>query len=118
MADPGAFDCERCGACCRAQPPFGGGVYVRLDDADLARLEPAERARLAVAAPGGGRALRLVTDARGHQVCGALEGQLGERVACGVYARRPGACRRLEAGSAECLLAREEAGISAPSAPA
>lgn len=110
MADPGAFDCERCGACCRAQPPFGGGVYVRLDDADLARPRPA--------APGGGRALRLVTDARGHQVCGALEGQLGERVACGVYARRPGACRRLEAGSAECLLAREEAGISAPSAPA
>lgn len=111
MSDPGALDCERCGACCRAQPPFGGGVYVRLDAADLARLDAADVARLVVPAPEGGRALRLATSPQGHQVCAALEGRLGERVACAVYPRRPGACRRLEAGSDECRLTREEAGL-------
>lgn len=111
MPEQDAFDCERCGACCRAQPPFGGGVYVRVDAADVARLTTAEAARLVVAAPNGGRALRLVTDPRGEQVCAALEGRLGDRVSCAVYPRRPGVCRRLEAGSEECLLARAEAGL-------
>lgn len=114
MSGEGAFDCERCGACCRAQPPFGGGVYVRLDADDLARLRADDVARLVVDAthpPGRGRALRLATTERGEQVCAALEGRLGERVACTIYPRRPGPCRRLDAGSDACLLARDEAGL-------
>lgn len=112
MHDPGAYDCQRCGACCRAQPPFGGGVYVRLGPDDLARLLLEERARLVVPAPEGGRALRLAASSEGQQVCGALEGRVGERVACGIYPRRPTACRGLEPGSDECRLARAEAGLA------
>lgn len=114
MSSEGAFDCERCGACCRAQPPFGGGVYVRLDADDLARLRADDVARLVVGVVDPthrGRALRLATTDRGEQVCAALEGRPGERVACSIYPRRPGACRRLEAGSDACLLARDEAGL-------
>lgn len=112
MTPTGELDCERCGACCRAEPPFGGGVYVRLDADDQTRLLPDEAARLVVAAPGGGCALRLAAAPRGQQVCAALEGRLGERVACAVYPRRPGPCRHLEAGSDACRLARAEAGLS------
>lgn len=111
MPDLEPLDCERCGACCRAQPPFGGGVFVRLGPADLARLTPDEAARLVVAAPGGGRALPLATDAAGQRVCAALRGDLGRRVTCAIYPRRPDACRGLEQGSDECRLAREEAGL-------
>ncbi|MCO5167334.1 MAG: YkgJ family cysteine cluster protein [Planctomycetes bacterium] len=106
------LDCERCGACCRAQPPFGGGVFVRLGPADLARLLPAEAARLVVAAPDGRRALPLAHAPGGHQVCAALRGRIGAAVACEVYPRRPDACRGLERGSDACRLAREEAGLA------
>jgi Fe-S-cluster containining protein len=104
------FDCQACGACCRAEPPYGGGMYVRLEDGDAERLGPVGR-RLTVLAPEGGLAMRLVRNRRGDEVCIALTGTIGKRVACGIYDLRPTPCRDFEAGSPECRLARVEAGL-------
>ncbi len=46
------------------------------------------------------------------QRCAALRGALGRRVRCEVYALRPAACRRVEAGSEACLRARRENGLT------
>ena len=110
-AAPVDYDCVRCGACCRAEPGYGGGVYVRLDPGDEERFSPEQARALLETTPSGRRALRLVRDAEGHQVCKALGGRVGERVACGIYAARPSACRAFAAGTPECRLARVEAGL-------
>jgi Fe-S-cluster containining protein len=47
------------------------------------------------------------------QRCSALAGKLGRRVRCEIYALRPAPCRRVEAGSDDCLKARRERGITA-----
>ena len=49
------------------------------------------------------------TDAPGR--CIALNGPLGQQVACSIYAERPGPCRELEAGSDACHRARRQQGI-------
>jgi Fe-S-cluster containining protein len=43
--------------------------------------------------------------------CAALAGRIGERVQCGIYAERPGACRELEPGSEACDGARARHGM-------
>lgn len=43
--------------------------------------------------------------------CAALEGQLGRRVSCSVYANRPLVCREFQAGSEDCLMVRESLGL-------
>lgn len=99
-----AEDCRRCGACCVAE--FPSPFYVGISVADLARLEPRWRAGHV----SHGSILTKV-DPRGRCVCVALRGTTGKRVSCGIYPRRPDECRRLEAGSAECLRAREQIGL-------
>jgi len=47
-------------------------------------------------------------------VCVALRGQIGTRVRCAIYERRPGACRRFRPGSRGCLSMRAYAGIVEP----
>jgi len=44
--------------------------------------------------------------------CAALMGQLGEKVACGIYEWRPSPCREFEAGSQACQQARARRGLS------
>lgn len=41
----------------------------------------------------------------GHR-CAALEGELGCRVGCTVYANRPLVCREFQAGSEDCHMVR------------
>jgi Fe-S-cluster containining protein len=96
---PGAavFDCQSCGACCaysRDWPRFS-----LEDDAALARI-PA----------------RFVDDAAGRMRCdgdrcSALQGKLGEHVACQVYDVRPIVCRDCQPGDEECLVARAHHGL-------
>ena len=45
--------------------------------------------------------------------CSQLEGEIGERVSCKVYATRPIACANFKAGSYLCRLKRMELGILA-----
>jgi uncharacterized protein len=43
--------------------------------------------------------------------CAALTGKVGEKAICGIYEWRPNPCLELEAGSEECLRARERHGL-------
>lgn len=110
MTDRGDYDCVRCGACCRAQPPFGGGVYVRLEEGDETRMTK-EDLRFVTDAPEGGFAMKVGRNAQGFRVCAALQGLVGTRVGCAIYERRPTPCRTFDPGSPECIFAREEAGL-------
>lgn len=108
------FDCQRCGACCvnrdtnRAE---GFASYVEVDDPDSRLLRRDDlRKRYVVLDQGGVPHLRLDPSHR----CAALVGRLGERVHCAIYSHRPSGCRRVEAGSDECLAARSERGIGDP----
>ncbi len=48
---------------------------------------------------------------QGHITCTALDGRVGECVSCSIYEARPRSCRSFKAGSEECKLARQEAGV-------
>ncbi len=48
--------------------------------------------------------------------CHALQGTVGEQVACGVYAQRTSTCRELQPGDEKCNKARARYGM-APVAP-
>ena len=45
--------------------------------------------------------------------CKALEGVVGEQVACGVYAKRPSPCHELQPGEEKCNRARTRHGLPA-----
>src|SRR5690349_8530014 len=84
-------DCLHCGACCAFSADWP--AFIGEHDADDI---PA----------------RYVDDERGTMRCEgnrctALEGVIGDRVRCRVYAARPLVCREFAAGSPECLDVRE-----------
>ncbi|TNC07250.1 YkgJ family cysteine cluster protein [Methylobacterium terricola] len=96
-ADPATFSCQACGACCAYSAEWPR--FSTEDDADIARIpvsyvdDPAGRMRC-----------------EGER-CSALDGRIGERVACKVYAVRPEVCRTCEPGDPECLIARRHHGL-------
>jgi len=104
-----AADCRTCGACCG--PPYVAPTYIDLTPLDLTRLTPYYRRRYVGRARGPALATTMTRDG---SVCVALRGRLGVRVACAIYARRPGACRRFKPGSRACLRLR--AGVGVPQA--
>ncbi len=105
------FDCETCGACCSnpdANRKTSYRYYVFIDDAQSKLLtRPDWRKRYTVEDDQGLPHMRLDPSGR----CVALEGRIGRRVKCVVYANRPRGCRALEPGTEECLRARRERGI-------
>jgi Fe-S-cluster containining protein len=108
------FDCQACGACCcntdenRAE---GYVDYVEVTGRAALSRRPALLRRLTVLNEAGERHMRL----RGReQRCAALEGRVGVRVSCTIYALRPPSCRRVEPGSRECRRDRRERGIDFP----
>jgi uncharacterized protein len=113
-ARPTQDDCRSCGACCcnpdeNRRESFSQWVQIETRDSILRR--PKLVNRLVVYTADGVPHLRL--DDRGR--CVALRGKLGNAVWCSIYAERPRACRRVEAGSDRCLQYRAERGIvSAP----
>jgi Fe-S-cluster containining protein len=92
-----SFDCLACGVCCaysETWPAFiGEGDGAGIPD-DLIDFEH-------------GRMLCF------GDRCSALEGEIGIRVGCSVYADRPLVCREFRAGSQDCRMVRRRFGLPA-----
>jgi len=105
------FDCRTCGACCCNTDENRAERFVDYVDVQprsaLAR-HPGLLRRLTVVNADGERHMRLTG---AEQRCAALEGRVGVRVSCTIYALRPGACRRVVPGSRECRRDRRERGV-------
>jgi len=101
-----AFDCTRCGACCRDNDVVLGARDVR---------------RLAESGQSALRARRLVRYQAGKlRLAQAPSGAcvfLQRDRSCAVYEARPAACRAFPMGSESCLSARAAAEQATPCAP-
>lgn len=95
-------NCDDCGACCReafdAVPADGGDLPGHL----LLRWDPEFTIVRRVPQGRGTRCVCLIGDGSSHPF------------RCQQYAVRPDACRELEAGSENCLMARRLVGRSPP----
>lgn len=109
LPPPPQLDCQSCGACCtnpdenRAE---GFPYYVEITPRDGVLRKPDLVKRYVVRDPDGVPHMRL-----DQQRCAALQGKLGQRVHCAIYADRPRGCRLVEAGSPRCLQYRAERGL-------
>lgn len=107
----GPLDCQRCGACCvnpSENREEGYAAYVEVEPgASLWRRPDLVRKYVREDLAEGRPHLRLTPEGR----CLGLQGALGRRVWCALYAHRPGPCRRVEAGSDLCLRYRRDAGL-------
>lgn len=113
------LDCQTCGACCAPRV----GVANKMNSATYAELAPGDYGQV-VKRYGKQVALRLLVRERREEhtgvrlatcgpVCAALAGEVGEKVACEIYAARPRVCREFEPGSMMCQMARHERGLRA-----
>ena len=105
-ADPAAtvatrgFDCRNCGACCaafRVSFYWAEATVLALPDELVEQLSPWH----ACLAGSNSAAPR----------CRALQGEIGSRVCCTVYTRRPSPCRELQPGDDRCRRARQRHGL-------
>ncbi len=102
-----ALNCQECGACCAA---FRVSFYWTEADDGPGGTVPVAMTR--AVSPH----LRCMAGTEVQPVRGvALQGEVGRRVACGIYAQRSSTCRSVEPGDAQCLKARER--WSLPAAP-
>lgn len=92
------FDCQACGACCAK---YRVGFYWAETDAHPLGFVPKHLTH--VISP-----YRVAMNGTSSPTprCVALEGEIGERVACGIYENRSSTCREFAAGSPECIKAR------------
>lgn len=99
-----SFDCLSCGACCAA---FRVSFYwTEAHDAPGGTV-PAGLTRQV------SPHLRCMAGTLARPVrCVALEGEVGERVACSIYAQRSTTCRSVQPGDAQCLKARALCGLA------
>lgn len=86
-----AFDCQTCGACC---VEAGAVILAGEDDVPAGLVQRVAN-------------LRCMATERASFRCAALHGTVGLSVGCGIYGRRPTVCRSFDAGSDECLEARD-----------
>ena len=86
-----ALDCRSCGACC---VEAGAVILADEDDVPMPLVQHVANLRC------------MVTEGTSFR-CAALLGTVGRSVGCGIYEDRPGVCRSFEAGSDECLSARD-----------
>lgn len=85
------FDCQSCGACC---VEAGAVILAEEDDVPSPLVQHVANLRC------------MVTEGTSFR-CAALLGTVGLSVGCGIYGRRPEVCRSFDAGSDECLSARD-----------
>ena len=93
--------CRRCGACCASYrvsfywaEAGEGGIPARLTE----QRDPWRACMAGTSEP--------------SPRCVALEGTVGERVGCTIYAGRPSPCRELQVGDAQCAKARRLHGLA------
>jgi Fe-S-cluster containining protein len=92
-----ASPCQGCGACCGYSANWPR--FTTEDDAALELIpEQFVNDRLSGMRCTGER-------------CNALQGQIGEATACGIYAMRPEVCRTCMPGDVECAMARRRFGL-------
>ncbi len=103
----GPFDCQACGACCVAAGPVA--VYPADDRVPRHRTRSVRRMMgfASFEADDGVRCMKADDDGR----CGALKGQPGIAVSCGIYDRRPAVCADFQPGSDFCRDARRNASV-------
>ncbi len=95
-------ECQRCGACCAA---------FRVDFATDELQANGGHVPDGLADELNGALARLKgTDHRSPR-CLALSGQVGHRVACGIYEWRPSPCREFSEGTDACTRARALKGL-------
>ena len=111
--------CLSCGACCSYYAWFPKRIYA--EDGELANdphytFKARERVKWVYPDGSSYTEIRESLFLRRKKVAGwwhciALEGHVGQEVKCGVYDKRPSACRNFQPGSEMCLRAREWAGL-------
>lgn len=120
------LDCQACGACCLVSDVLDEeeAEYAHCSSYDMKyRIRPAGLTDLVnIRRPNAANAwgssktewgfLRLKRLHGFGWGCVALKGTPGKRVRCGIYEDRPTVCRRFKPGSASCLGAREELGLT------
>lgn len=79
------MDCQRCGACCTTERGIDAHVDATPQESVLIPEEMLHKKAAHGLIP-----LRTKTNKQGVQVCIALDGVVGGRVRCSIYANRPG----------------------------
>jgi Fe-S-cluster containining protein len=98
------YDCTQCGACCRCFP-----IFASHSDAQREPRIQAETRQLEEYLRTEDKAYQMYP-LPFHEACAFLKtDQL-----CQIYETRPEVCRGFEAGSAQCIEARERKGIGKP----
>lgn len=93
-----ASPCQQCGACCAAfRVSFYWAEAPDLAESLVEQLSPARAC------------MRGTNQATPH--CNALQGRVGRKVSCSVYAQRPSPCREVEPGDDKCRRARAVHGL-------
>ena len=103
------YDCVTCGACCVSD--FNAPDYVHLTDFDLDQLTRVDHQTYVYQERTYGKPLmsmKTSQDGCGNCRCRALQGEVGEKVSCRIYERRPTVCRNFTPGSMECDAARKQ----------
>jgi uncharacterized protein len=111
MPDDRPTDCLTCGACCTSPDENrreGFVDYVEVAAGSELLRRDDHRKRFVVFNAQGMPHMRMDAAHR----CAALNGRLGVRVRCVVYAYRPRACRLVQPGDRRCVQYRRERGMS------
>ena len=96
--------CQSCGACCAS---------FRVDFSVHELDEMGGRVPSGLAVEVNDSLCRMRGTDHSPPRCAALTGQVGVKVACGIYEWRSSPCREFEAGSEACQRARQRHGLAA-----
>lgn len=108
--DGNLYSCTSCGACCG--PPEEQGGWPDLERKDVKRLTEYEFKNHVTTENTGFPAFKVKMTEHGYLVCHFLKGIVGKSAPCGIYERRPAACRNFPPGTEECLSARKQKRVS------
>ncbi|HPT51069.1 MAG TPA: YkgJ family cysteine cluster protein [Accumulibacter sp.] len=97
------FECCSCGACCAS---FRVSFY-------WAELDTRELPETAIEQLTPWHACMAGTNSSSPR-CTALQGVVGRRVYCTLYRHRPSPCREVQAGDTQCVKARLNCNLTAP----
>ncbi len=97
-----ANPCLACGACCAS---FRVSFYWAEADARGIPIELTEQVNQRFSCMAGTNCA--------NPRCAALDGEVGHKAGCRIYAQRPEPCREVQAGDAQCATARAKYGMGA-----